>query len=94
MKKSIINGLAKKCTNCNAIFEEEDLYCRYCGSKREKGIFYQPSENIHGCIYGPPPVKRIHTCNNCGYEWSTFKMIDRENYCPRCGEPITTTEIK
>ena len=46
------------------------------------------------CIYGPPPVKRVHTCKKCGYSWETELMIDDERWCPQCGgsAPVTSEE--
>ena len=26
-----------------------------------------------------------HTCEKCGYSWTTCAMLDMEQYCPQCG---------
>ena len=73
-----------QCGNCHAGIEEGDRYCRRCGTKVGEGSF-SPYQNMMWCIYGPRPQKRIHTCVNCGYSWSTYSMIDDELFCPKCG---------
>ena len=73
-----------RCGNCHGFFEENDKYCRYCGTKRGEGAF-APYQNFMECIYGPAPVKRTHECPKCKYTWETFVMIDDEDYCPQCG---------
>lgn len=79
-----------RCGNCHTPFDnKDDEYCRYCGTKRGKGKFL-PYENFQGCVYGPPPVTRTHTCESCGYSWSTKRMIDRSGYCPKCGGAVNT----
>ncbi|MBR6257472.1 MAG: hypothetical protein IKR23_08845 [Lachnospiraceae bacterium] len=81
-----------RCGNCHTPFDStDDEFCRYCGTKRGEGKFL-PYENFQGCVYGPPPVKRTHTCDNCGYSWDTRRMIDRSGYCPRCGGTISTVK--
>jgi PHP family Zn ribbon phosphoesterase len=42
-------------------------------------------EDCFACIYGPQPVKRVHTCEKCGYKWKTFAMVDKHRWCPECG---------
>jgi rubrerythrin len=42
-------------------------------------------EEDFACIYGPPPVTRVHKCKKCGYSWETSLMIDDEKWCPECG---------
>ena len=80
-----------QCGNCHAFFHEGDEYCRYCGTKVGEGA-YEPYMNFEGCIYGPPPIEREHVCENCGFSWTNHVMIDRENYCPKCGKAVTVTE--
>lgn len=75
------------CGNCHKHFEEDDKYCRYCGTRRGEGAF-APYENIMQCIYGPMPVVRNHICPNCNYAWTNCVMIDNEKYCPKCGTNI------
>lgn len=70
------------CRNCGEIYSEDDRYCRYCGAPNGSPKYIE--EEIQ-CIYGPMPVKRIHTCEKCGYTWDTVLMIDKERFCPRCG---------
>lgn len=81
------------CSNCRSHFNPEDAYCRICGSKANT-IPYNPKQDLMQCIYGPPPVKRTHTCVNCSYSWTTYEMIDDENFCPKCGNsaPVTYEE--
>ena len=78
------------CGNCHKPLGNDD-YCRYCGTRRGEGKF-DPYFNEPQCIYGPPPISRLHTCNECGYEWETNTMIDRQRYCPRCGGSCKITE--
>lgn len=51
-------------------------------------------EETFACIYGPPPMERLHKCNNCGYAWETHKMIDEERFCPKCGDSAPYEENK
>ena len=76
-----------RCGNCHARIGE-DAYCRYCGTKAGEGHFF-PYEDRMQCVYGPPPVMRLHTCTACGYAWESSAMIDREKYCPQCGGKVT-----
>ena len=72
------------CGNCHAKLLEGDKYCRICGTKVGEGS-YEPYQFFEGCIYGPPPVDRFHQCEVCGYQWKTHVMLDRQNFCPKCG---------
>ena len=74
--------MRKVCANCKNTYIEGDKYCRYCGAKMGKPAFIP--DNM-ACIYGPPPITRVHKCVKCGYTWTTNQMIDRERYCPKCG---------
>ena len=83
------DGLSKdyknRCGNCHEEFDDKsDAYCRYCGTKRGEGDFL-PYENFNGCVYGPPPVERVHICGECGFSWTTERMVDLSAYCPKCG---------
>ncbi len=93
MKK--LSGLSTdyegRCGNCHKFFGEGDLYCRYCGTKAGEGR-YEPYDDIMQCVYGPPPTERLHTCNECGYSWKSWAMIDNERYCPKCGGAVTAAE--
>ncbi|MGN0745373.1 MAG: hypothetical protein ACI4ML_01725 [Aristaeellaceae bacterium] len=73
-----------RCGNCHEWMPAEDKYCRHCGTKRGGGKFL-PYTNIMECIYGPMPMKRLHQCPACRYEWEACLMIDEEDYCPMCG---------
>ena len=81
----------KVCANCKETYIEGDKYCRYCGAPMGKAAYI---EEIFADIYGPPPVKRVHSCKKCGYCWETGYMIDDERYCPKCGgsAPVTSAE--
>jgi RNA polymerase subunit RPABC4/transcription elongation factor Spt4 len=70
------------CANCKNTYREGDKYCRYCGAPMGKPDFI---EEDFACIYGPPPVTRVHKCKKCGYSWETSLMIDDEKWCPECG---------
>jgi len=70
------------CANCKKAYVKGDKYCRYCGAPMGKPEYI---EEDFGCIYGPPPTKRVHTCAKCGYSWQTYLMIDDEKWCPKCG---------
>ena len=72
------------CANCSFIVKDGDKYCRQCGTEIGKGA-YLPIDDLMQCIYGPPPVDRMHTCEQCGYSWYTYLMIDHEKNCPKCG---------
>ena len=78
-----------RCGKCTGYLEPEDQYCRYCGTKRGEGEF-NPYYDEPVCVYGPPPVNRLHTCKKCGYEWTVCAMIDEQRYCPKCGHKCKT----
>ena len=80
----------KVCGNCRNTWREGDKYCRYCGAP-----LINPSYKIleFYTIYGPMPVKRKHACSECGFEWTTEMMIDKERYCPKCGTGVSTEEL-
>ena len=80
-----------KCGNCHAKLGSTDQYCRVCGTKRNEGAFL-PYKNRMECIYGPMPVKRLHTCKSCGYAWENKVMIDYDKYCPKCGQLVEVKE--
>ena len=72
-----------RCGNCHKKLDENDRYCKYCGTKRGTGAF-KPYQNVMTCIYGPKPVERNYHCKVCDYSWSNISMIE-DNYCPNCG---------
>lgn len=80
--KTMFEQKQKVCANCKNTYIEGDKYCRYCGAPLGKPDFI-PED--FACIYGPPPVRRVHTCVKCGYSWETNLMIDDEKWCPECG---------
>ena len=83
------NDKMKVCSNCKKPYRESDKYCRYCGAPMGKPA-YIPQD--FACIYGPPPIPRTHTCQQCGYSWETDLMIDNERRCPQCGGPAPYEE--
>ncbi len=70
------------CANCKQTYIDGDKYCRYCGAPMGTPDYID--ETI-ACLYGPPPVKRTHACEKCGFSWETNLMLDRERWCPKCG---------
>lgn len=82
-------SMRKVCGNCKKTYIEGDRYCRFCGAPMGTPA-YIPEQ--FACIYGPMPVKRIHTCQSCGYTWDTMQMIDNERFCPICGGRAPATE--
>jgi len=81
----------KVCANCSSIYMEGDKYCRFCGAPMGKPKFI-PED--FACIYGPPPVRRVHNCAKCGYSWETNSMIDRAMWCPKCGGSAPAVEAE
>ena len=78
------------CANCKEHYYKGDKYCRFCGAPMGEPYHV---DAIIAPIYGPPPVKRVHTCTKCGYTWKTKKMIDKECYCPKCGGDAPVSSI-
>lgn len=76
------NKKRKVCSNCKNEYIEGDRYCRYCGAPMGKPDYI---EDDWPCIYGPPPTERLHTCEQCGFKWKTYSMLDKERFCPECG---------
>ena len=81
----------KVCANCKNTYREGDKYCRYCGAPLGQPEFI---DEDFACIYGPPPVKRRHKCQKCGFSWTTTLMIDNEVCCPECGGPAPATSAE
>ena len=83
--------MEKVCANCKELYFEGDKYCRFCGAKIGKPVYMNYA---FATLYGPPPVKRVHTCEKCGYTWETDYMVDMERHCPECGgnAPVTSEE--
>lgn len=80
------------CGNCGERLGEDDAFCRFCGTERGKGKYRPQKERIE-CVYGPPPMDRIHHCDNCGFEWTTHTMLDKQKYCPKCGGRALPKEV-
>jgi len=59
----------KVCANCRNAYIKGDRYCRYCGAPMGKPDYI---EEDFATIYGPPPVKRVHQCRKCSFQWTTF----------------------
>ncbi len=72
----------------------DEVFCRKCGRKLGEGIIkeFLPDQDYFQCVYGPPPVNRLHKCENCGFEWNNCYMIDCEKFCPVCGSEVSVTE--
>jgi len=70
------------CANCKQSYIEGDKYCRFCGAPMGRPEYI---DEDFACIYGPPPIKRVHTCVKCGHQWTTAAMLDRQRFCPQCG---------
>lgn len=83
--------MQKVCANCKNEYIKGDKYCRFCGAPMGTPVYI--TENFAE-IYGPPPVKRTHTCKDCGHLWQTTEMIDNQRWCPECGgkAPVTDEE--
>ena len=79
------------CANCGNAYIDGDRYCRFCGAPMGKPKFIMQE---FACIYGPPPVKRVHKCVKCGFTWETCSMVDRQDFCPRCGGDAPYTEAE
>ena len=77
------------CPDCGGTWIDGDRYCRFCGALMSNPAF---TPERFSTIYGPRPMNRTHRCTACGHEWITCLMIDRERFCPLCGEPAPVTE--
>ena len=87
------------CGNCHEALNPDDRYCRFCGTNVIDGPYAPYSALLSEIlsmeeIYGPRPVERVHTCEKCGYQWSTCAMIDSERFCPKCGGEAPANEIQ
>ena len=77
------------CANCKGTYFKGDKYCRYCGAPMGEPEYIV---EILPVLYGPP-VKRFHTCANCGYTWYSIGPIDKGRYCPQCGGDSPVSSI-
>ena len=82
----------KVCGNCGAKVTEGDKYCRICGTLVGNGAFVPQMSMTGNRLYGPRPIPRRHVCENCGHQWTTSLMVDKEAYCPNCGGPAPIVE--
>lgn len=81
------------CPNCGKSLKEEDVYCRFCGTKYSPG---QPAQTappmdpllsiMHASLYGPPFSVKC-TCSACGSEFLEHGLGSprKTYYCPKCG---------
>jgi hypothetical protein len=76
-----------RCGKCWYFLDEEDHFCRRCGTKRGEGEF-NPEDNVMEEIYGPPPAEYCFTCQACGLEWTESLMINFNKFCPQCGADV------
>lgn len=74
---------------CGTPFQEADIYCRKCGTRRGEA-FYVPCYEPIQILYGPRPVTRTHVCNRCGHSYAATLMVDDLKYCPQCGGETVT----
>ena len=79
--------MAEVCPNCKNPYREDGRYCPFCGAPNGSP---EVIPQVIEVIYGPPPVRRRHTCTRCGHTWTVVAMVDRERYCPLCGAPAET----
>lgn len=83
-----------RCGNCHELFDnDEEKYCKYCGTKRGEGEF-KPYDNQIYCIYGPMPEKRTRVCVKCGNQWTYISMLDTEKYCVQCGGQSKLVDVQ
>ena len=81
-----------RCGKCHAMIGENDMFCRYCGTPKGKGLFL-PYENVLECVYGPPTTT-THTCKECGHTWKVHGLCeDRARFCPKCGGGLSTESV-
>ncbi len=79
------------CPCCGKGKIDGDRYCRFCGKENIEDKYVEPS---FACVYGPMPVRRIHRCEECGFSWQTYLMVDDEKFCPKCGGIALVEEKK
>ncbi len=83
--------MVKLCGNCKNTWREGDKYCRYCGAPLNNPT-YKLREFY--TMYGPLPVRRKHSCPDCGFVWTATLMSDNERYCPKCGAAVSIEKVK
>ena len=75
------------CWKCRKAYtDENDRYCRSCGTPRDLSGSRQILLEINNIspIYGPPPVDVHYHCPSCGFQW-TGSNWNMDTYCPNCG---------
>ena len=78
-----------RCGECHRLMDEDDSFCRYCGTPRGHGKF-EPYDNSNLCVYGPP-FATTHTCAKCGFSWTVTALgVDGAMFCPKCGGGVST----
>ena len=71
----------KKCPNCNALMEDDALFCGECGTKFE---MEEASDQVEETAI---PLEK--KCIHCG------ESIEEDSaFCPFCGKPQTVEEVK
>ena len=71
----------KECINCNAILEDDELFCHECGTKQE----IEEAETQVEETQGPEEKKCVH----CG------EVIESDSiFCPFCGKSQEVDEVK
>lgn len=81
-----------RCGNCHQKISGDDMYCRYCGTKRGEGSF-KPYRNVIFPLYGPIEKRRIHKCKKCGQVWKSYSRFgESEKYCTNCGAACEISE--
>ena len=78
-----------RCGNCHEIMDENDKYCKRCGTKRGEGKFL-PYQNTVCYLYGAP-LKKKYKCSSCGHIWIVNAAGWKDSlYCPQCGKEQPT----
>ena len=72
-----------RCRRCGAPVHFKDEKCPECGAKND--CWVTPDRTRCGNCHAPLAEGGTHVCEKCGYTWTTCLMIDREQYCPKCG---------
>ena len=78
----------ERCGNCRAYLDEDDKYCKYCGTKRGEGAFLPYNNKVVAVIYGPPLFSKTkYKCSACG----TVNIVPSTGsrdllFCPKCGQ--------
>ena len=71
----------KECINCNALLEDDELFCHECGTKQE--IIEEKNKNEESI------ASEVKFCIHCGEEIE----VD-STFCPFCGKPQEIEEVK